>query len=137
MKRMKAEQRRKRGKRKVENKVQSARIVTFKFQALLFDFSANPPDHITLDITYVYSASDQSQLCRVRPLYGCYIIAGSIVVHNCVCPIYWIDHSSTSTLAAGIRPRSTSPEQVFSFLLTDFTHALLNISSFPVFAIEQ
>jgi len=76
---MKAEQRRKRGKRKVENKVQSARIVAFKFQALLFDFSANPSDHITLDTTYVYSASDQSQLCRVWPLYGCYIIAAALL----------------------------------------------------------
>jgi hypothetical protein len=34
--RMKADQRGKRGKRKVENKVQSARIVEFKFQTLLF-----------------------------------------------------------------------------------------------------
>lgn len=77
MTRMKAEQRRKRGRRKVENKVESARIVAFKFQPLLFDFSANPSDHITLNITY--SASDQSQLCRGRTLYGCYIIAASLL----------------------------------------------------------
>jgi len=77
MTRMKAERRRKRGKRKVENKVQSARIVAFKFQTLLFDFSANPSDHITLNITY--SASDQSQLCGVGSLYGCYIIVAPLL----------------------------------------------------------
>lgn len=77
MTRMKAEQRRKRGKRKVENKVESARIVAFKFQTLLFDFSANPSDHITLNIAH--SASDQSQLSRGRPLYGCYIIATALL----------------------------------------------------------
>jgi len=77
MTRMKAEQRRKRGKRKVENKVESARIVTFKFQTLLFDFCANPSDHITRNIAY--SVSDHSQLCGVWPLYACYIIAVALL----------------------------------------------------------
>ena len=61
----------------MENKVQRTRIVAFKFQTLLFDFSANPPDCVTLNITY--SASDQSQLCGVWPLYGCYIIAAALL----------------------------------------------------------
>jgi len=51
--------------------------VAFKLQTLLFDFSANPSDHITLNITYC--ASDQSQLCRVRSLYGCHIIAAALL----------------------------------------------------------